>query len=93
MIRTESYLAVLLVVLESAEGCVGLSKLWKVLSDAEGILCGVTALEHEYLRVGAVDTHDVVVDGLADSDRVGSSVQDHEVLTIPDALDVSDMVC
>jgi len=83
---------VLLVVLEGAEGGVGIPKLREVLSDAEGILGGVAALEHEYLGVGAVDAHDVVVEGLGEGDGIGSAIQHHVVVAKPERLDGSDFV-
>lgn len=92
MLGAESYLAVLLVVLEGAEGGVGIPKLRKVLSDAEGILSVVAALEHEYLGVGAVDAHDVVVEGLGEGDGVGSAIQDYVIFAIPERLDGSELV-
>ena len=88
MIATETYLLVLLIVLEGTEIGISLAEFLPVLSQAESVCSVVRDMEEEDGAIYSCSHHNMLVDTLRDCDRVGSTIKHHEILTIQEAFDV-----
>lgn len=74
MIAAETYLPVLLIVLEGTEIGISLAKFLPVLSQAESVCSSAGDTEDEDGVICALYLHNMVVDALRESDRVGSTI-------------------
>ena len=78
----------LLVVLELTEVGLSIAKFLPVLSQAESVCSSADDTEDEDGAIYSCSHHNMLVDTLRESDRVGSTIKHHEILTIQEAFDV-----
>ena len=91
-LAAETNLLVLLVVLERTEDSLRLAKFLPVLSQAESVCCSAGDTEDEDGAICALYLHNMVVDALRESNRIGSTIKHYEILSMQEALNVPALV-
>lgn len=92
MLAAETNLLVLLVVLEWTEVSLSLAEFLPVLSQAESVCSSAGDTEDEDGAIYALYLHNMIVDALRESDRVGSTIKHYEVFPMQETLNVPALV-
>lgn len=92
MLAAETNLLVLLIVLELTEVSLSLAKFLPVLSQAESVCSFAGDTEDEDGAICALYLHNMVVDALRESNRIGSTIKHYEILSMQEALNVPALV-
>lgn len=89
---SETNLLVLLIVLERTEDSLSLAEFFAVLSQAESVCSSAGDTEDEDGAICALYLHNMVVDALRESNRIGSTIKYHEVFSVQETLNVPALV-
>lgn len=84
----ETNLLVLLIVLEWTEVSLSLAEFLPVLSQAESVCSSAGDTEDEDGAIYALYLHNMVVDTLRESNRIGSTIKHYEVFSMQETLNV-----
>nr|DAR30726.1 MAG TPA: hypothetical protein [Caudoviricetes sp.] len=88
----ETNLLVLLIVLERTEDSLRLAKFLPVLSQAESVCSSAGDMEDEDGAICALYLHNMVVDALRESNRIGSTIKHYEIISVQETLNVPALV-
>lgn len=89
---SETNLLVLLIVLERTEDSLRLAKFLPVLSQAESVCSFAGDTEDEDGAICALYLHNMVVDALRESNRIGSTIKHYEILSMQETLNIPALV-
>lgn len=88
----ETNLLVFLIVLERTEDSLRLAKFLPVLSQAESVCSSAGDMEDEDGAICALYLHNMVVDALRESNRIGSTIKHYEIISVQETLNVPALV-